>query len=177
MKSRCKATPDARAPVCGIAYTATKWYWTHLLSVKPLNPVVKAMLTAYAGIPLFVRAVRSLGVPASVKRHLELKQRQRGFDEATYVESFLVLNALGGECIEDFERLREDQGLAGDITHLPHRQLPLRLLDPFLVMKGVQELPRRFRTRQLVAQHSGARRSCWSGIGRRRVPSRRCTTC
>ncbi len=33
-------------------------------------------------------------------------------DEATYIESFLVLNALGGDCLEDFDRLREDAGLA-----------------------------------------------------------------
>ncbi len=69
------------------------------------------VLTAYAGVPLFVRAIRSFDVPGSVKRHLHLKQRQRGFDEATYVESFLVLNALGGDCLEDFDRLREDAGL------------------------------------------------------------------
>lgn len=75
------------------------------------------VLTAFAGIPLFVRAVRSFEVPGSVKRHLHLKQRQRGFDEATYVESFLVLNALGGECLEDFERLREDAGLAEMLGH------------------------------------------------------------
>jgi len=54
-------------------------------------------LTAYAGIPLFVQAMRSLKISASVKQHVKLKQRQRGFDEATYVESFLVLNALGGD--------------------------------------------------------------------------------
>lgn len=59
------------------------------------------VLTGYAGIPLFVRAVRSFAVPGSVKRQLHLKQRQRGFDEATYVESFLVLNAPGGECLEE----------------------------------------------------------------------------
>src|SRR5512138_1636730 len=74
-------------------------------------------LTGYAGIPLFVRAVRSFQVPASVKRHLHLKQRQRGFDEATYVESFLVLNALGGDCLEDFDRLREDAGLGEMLGH------------------------------------------------------------
>ena len=68
-------------------------------------------LTAYAGIPLFVRAIRSFNVPGSVKQHVHLKQRQRGLDEASYVESFLVLNALGGECLDDFARLREDAGL------------------------------------------------------------------
>ena len=75
------------------------------------------VLTAYAGIPLFVRAMRSFDVPASVQQHLHLKQRQRGLDEATYVESFLVLNALGGDCLEDFDRLREDVGLAEMLGH------------------------------------------------------------
>lgn len=28
-----------------------------------------------------------------------------------------MLNALGGECLEDFERLREDQGLAEMLGH------------------------------------------------------------
>ena len=52
-------------------------------------------LTSYGGLPLFLRAARSLGVGTSVKRKLRLKQRRRGLDEAAYVESFLVLNALG----------------------------------------------------------------------------------
>jgi hypothetical protein len=69
-------------------------------------------LTALGGIPLLVRTARSLDVPGSVKRNLALKQRDRGFDEATYVESFLVLNAAGGDCLDDFHCLREDRGLA-----------------------------------------------------------------
>jgi hypothetical protein len=83
------------------------------LDAEPLEE----SLTAYAGIPLFVQAMRSLKVAASVKQHLALKQRQRGYDEATYVESFLVLNALGGDCLEDFERLREDAGLQQMLGH------------------------------------------------------------
>jgi hypothetical protein len=90
------------------------------------------VLTAYAGVPLFVRAVRSFDVPGSVKRHLHLKQRQRGFDEATYVESFLVLNALGGECLEDFDRLREDPGLAEMLGHeLPSPEAARKFLYAF----------------------------------------------
>ena len=70
---------------------------------EPLEECV----TAHGGLPLFVRAVRSLDVPGSVKRNLHLKQRERGLDEAAYVESFLVLNALGGDCLEDFDGLHE----------------------------------------------------------------------
>lgn len=104
------------------------------------------VLTAYAGIPLFVRAARSLGVPASVKRYLEVKQRERGFDEATYVESFLVLNALGGECLDDFERLREDRGLAEMLGHaLPSpgaaRNFLYAFHDPERIEQAQRELP------------------------------------
>lgn len=83
------------------------------LDAEPLEEC----LTAYAGIPLFAKAMRSLNMGAEVKRHVQLKQRQRGFDEATYVESFLVLNALGGDCLEDFDRLREDAGLKEMLGH------------------------------------------------------------
>jgi len=34
---------------------------------------------------------------------VHIKQRERGYDEATYVESLVVLNAVGGECVEDLE--------------------------------------------------------------------------
>src|SRR5665811_799234 len=80
---------------------------------QPLEECV----TALGGVPLLVRAIRSLAVPGSVQRHLQIKQRERGFDKATYIESFLVLNAVGGDCVEDFEPLREDAGLAAMLGH------------------------------------------------------------
>jgi hypothetical protein len=83
------------------------------LDPEPLQETI----TAYGGISLFLRASRSLDVGGMVSRHVHTKQRQRGFDEASYVESFLVLNALGGECLEDFDRLREDQGLKEILGH------------------------------------------------------------
>ncbi len=69
-------------------------------------------LTALGGVPLLVQTFRSLGLGASVRREVRVKQRDRGRDEAEMVESFVVLNAVGGECFEDFARLREDGGLS-----------------------------------------------------------------
>ena len=89
-------------------------------------------LTALGGVPLFVRTARSLDVPGSVKRNLGVKQRDRGFDEATYVESFLVLNAVGGDCLEDFDRLREDAGLAEMLGHaVPSAEAARKFLYQF----------------------------------------------
>jgi hypothetical protein len=89
-------------------------------------------LTALGGIPLLVRAARSLDVPGSVERHLRVKQRERGFDEATYVESFLVLNAAGGDCLEDFDQLREDAGLSELLGHaVPSAEAARKFLYQF----------------------------------------------
>src|SRR5574337_487765 len=66
------------------------------LDPKPCEEV----LTALGGIPLVVQAFRSPGLPGSVKQHVAVKERQRGYDEATFVGSFVILNAAGGECAE-----------------------------------------------------------------------------
>ena len=59
----------------------------------------------------------SLGLPALVREHVQIKERQRGYDEATLVESFVILKAVGGECLDDFVRLREDAGLSEMVGH------------------------------------------------------------
>jgi hypothetical protein len=112
------------------------------LDPEPLEECV----TAYGGIPLFLQAVRSLDVPGRVKRHLQVKQRQRGLDEAGYVESFLVLNALGGDCLEDFDRLREDEGLSEMLGHeMPSPEAARKFLyqfhDEANVERAQRELP------------------------------------
>jgi hypothetical protein len=65
------------------------------LDPEPLEECV----TAYGGIPLFPLAVPPVDVPGRVNRHVQIKRRQRGPDEAGYAKGFLVLNALGGDCL------------------------------------------------------------------------------
>jgi len=33
-----------------------------------------------------------------VKQHVEIKERQRGYDEATFIERLVILNTGGGDC-------------------------------------------------------------------------------
>jgi hypothetical protein len=89
-------------------------------------------LTALGGMPLLLQAFRSLGAGRSVARHIHLKQRQRGLDEASYVESFVVLNAAGGDCLDDFDHLRMDTGLAELMGHqLPSPEAARKFLYQF----------------------------------------------
>jgi hypothetical protein len=51
-----------------------------LFEIDP-EPLPEAV-TAMAGVPLVVQAFRSLDLPGSVRQHLHIKERQRGYDEA-----------------------------------------------------------------------------------------------
>ena len=83
-------------------------------------------------MPLLVRAFRSLGLPTLVREQVEVKQRERGLDEAEMVESFVVLNAMGGECFDDFLRLREDAGLGEMLGHeIPSPEVARKFLYQF----------------------------------------------
>jgi hypothetical protein len=101
-----------------------------LFEIDP-EPVPET-LTALGGVPLLVQTFRSLGLPAQVREHVRIKERERGYDEATLVESFVVLNAVGGECFDDFERLREDPGLGEMIGHgIPSPEVARKFLYQF----------------------------------------------
>ena len=101
-----------------------------LIAIDP-EPIPET-LTAMGGVPLLVRAFRCLGLPARVREQVEVKQRERGLDEAEMVESFVVLNAMGGECFDDFLRLREDAGLGEMLGHnIPSPDAARRFLYQF----------------------------------------------
>lgn len=97
-------------------------------------------LTAWGGVPLLVRAARSLNVPGLVRNHVQIKQRDRGFDEASYVVSFLVLNTVGGDCLEDFDQLREDAGLKEILGHeVPSAEAARKFLYQFHDEKKIEQ--------------------------------------
>lgn len=103
-------------------------------------------LTSYGGVPLVVRAFRSLGLAEAVARHVRIKQRDRGYDEATFVESFVILNAVGGECLEDFDQLRADPGLAELVGHgMPSPEAARHFLYGFHEEAKIEEAQLRLR--------------------------------
>jgi hypothetical protein len=113
-----------------------------LIEIDP-EPVPET-LTAMGGVPLVVQTFRSLGLPASVRQHVHVKERERGYDEATMVESFVVLNAVGGECFDDFQRLREDPGLSEMMGHgIPSPEAARQFLYQFHEEEKIEEAKRR----------------------------------
>jgi len=114
-----------------------------LIEINP-EPLPET-LTGLGGVLLVVQTFRSLGLPVRVREHVRIKERERGYDEASTVESFVVLNAVGGECFDDFQRLREDRGLSELIGDgIPSPEAARRFLYQFHAEEKIEEAkPRR----------------------------------
>jgi len=68
-------------------------------------------VTAHAGAALLVETARRSGVIAAADRTLPAKKNPKGLTQGQMVESLVLLSALGGECPDDLQKLREDEGL------------------------------------------------------------------
>ena len=89
-----------------------------LLGVK-LTGGLEEEVTPWAGVSLLIELGRKCGAMEAAKRVLPPKKLPKGLTEDGMVESFVVLSALGGECIDDMEQLRQDKGLSVILGYTP----------------------------------------------------------
>lgn len=68
-------------------------------------------LTARAGLTLVSEAMLALGLDDVVGAQLSLRRRKRGFSEFDKLHAVVLVQAAGGECVEDVEVLARDAGL------------------------------------------------------------------
>ncbi len=69
-------------------------------------------VTAHAGIALLVETGRRSQVIPTAEHVLPGKKNPKGLTQGQMVEALVVLSALGGECPDDLQKLRQDAGLA-----------------------------------------------------------------
>lgn len=68
-------------------------------------------VTARAGLPLVLETARALGLDSNARELLRIRKRASGYTEAEHVEALLLLQASGGERMEDMAHLAADKGL------------------------------------------------------------------
>lgn len=76
-------------------------------------------ITAWAGLPLVLEAMRALGMAEEIRREVKVRQRESGYSEARKVEALVMLLAAGGECLDDIKVLQGDAGLVRLVGKLP----------------------------------------------------------
>ncbi|MBT9132185.1 MAG: hypothetical protein DDT33_00697 [Firmicutes bacterium] len=89
-----------------------------LLGVKLTGGLGEEM-TAWAGTSLLIEIGRKCGAMETAERVLPPKKSVKGLTQGQMVESFVLLSAVGGECIDDMEQLRWDKGLAAMLGYTP----------------------------------------------------------
>ena len=81
-------------------------------------------LTAWAGLPVFLDVMATLGLPTEVTESIGLRPDQ-GWSDIQQITALVALNLVGGECLDDLRRLEADDGLCAVLERLEaHRLRP-----------------------------------------------------
>ena len=75
--------------------------------------------TPWAGASLLVELFRRSGVDEVANKVLPAKGSAKGLRQGQIVESFVLLSALGGDNVNDMQRLRNDDGLEVMLGYKP----------------------------------------------------------
>jgi hypothetical protein len=67
-------------------------------------------LTSLGGLPAYLDLAAATGLLDSIDRHLTLRADGQGWTDRQCVLSLVLLNLVGGDCVEDMEKLESDQG-------------------------------------------------------------------
>ena len=89
-----------------------------LLGVKIVGGL-KETSTPWAGALLLIDMFRHLSMDETANKVLPAKGSSKGLKHGQMAECFVLLSALGGDCIDDMKRLRDDEGLAGILGYQP----------------------------------------------------------
>jgi len=99
-------------------------------------------VTPHAGSALLIDLGRRSGVIGSAERHLPAKRSTKGLRQGELVEAFVLVSALGGECLDDFDQVRRDRGLAALLGYeLPAASTARQWLDRFHAPEAVAGRP------------------------------------
>lgn len=93
---------------------------------------LEAVMTPWAGVAPLIEAMRKTEVTSKADKVLPLKRSSKGLTSGQMLECFVLLTTLGGECLEDMERLRRDDVLAQMLGYaIPAPETARQWLDRF----------------------------------------------
>jgi hypothetical protein len=101
--------------------------------------ILEEATSPHAGLLSLSRVYRSLGVPGLVAANLCLRKRQRGFSEAQFIESVVLLQTVGGECPDDMGLLTNDACLERGLGYRPPKPTAVREFLERFHEKGLEK--------------------------------------
>ena len=103
---------------------------------------LEVTMTPWAGVAPLIEEMRQIEVTNKADKVLPLKKSSKGLTSGQMVECFVLLSTLGGECLEDMERLRQDQALSQILGYaIPAPETARQWLDRFHDEELMKERP------------------------------------
>ena len=104
---------------------------TEVLGVEIVGGL-KEVSTPWAGASLLVELYRRAKLGEVADKVLPTKRSTKGLTQGQMVESFVLVSALGGECLEDLKHLRNDKGMEAILGYrMPASETARQWLDKF----------------------------------------------
>ena len=95
-----------------------------------------AGMTGMAGIGAYLDLACRSGMVRSIEKHVKARKGGQGWTDVETILSLITLNLVGGECVEDMDRLEWDEGFC---------RLLEKTLSHGLSRKGLRGLKKRWR--------------------------------
>src|SRR3990172_11209129 len=86
----------------------------------------KAGLTSFGGLPTYLDLASATGFLKSIDRHLRIRIGDQGWTDRQMILSLWLLNLVGGDCVEDIDKLEADEGLCRIVRKVEMHGLPRR---------------------------------------------------
>jgi len=70
----------------------------------------KTGLTIFGGLPAYLDLASATGFLKAIDRHLRIRRGTQGWTDRQMILSHVLLNLVGGDCVEDIDKLEADEG-------------------------------------------------------------------
>jgi len=122
-----------------------------ILSYRIERESANRNLTGLAGLAPYLDLACGSGMVSSINRNLNVRELGQGWTDVQIVMSLILLNLVGGDCVDDLNHLEADEGFGVLLKRCETQGLPRRVR---------REMKKRWRTEQTrnVVSASVARR-------------------
>lgn len=70
----------------------------------------KTGMTCLGGLPTYLDLAASVGLLRSLGRHLKIRSGDQGWTDRQLILGLMLLNLVGGDCVDDIDKLEADEG-------------------------------------------------------------------
>ena len=70
----------------------------------------KTGMTCLGGLPTYLDLAASVGLLRSIGRHLKIRSGDQGWTDRQMILGLMLLNLVGGDCVDDIDKLEADEG-------------------------------------------------------------------